>query len=96
MPVERDNDILSDFVMLLGLHPIWRSRMALRLSDVDTRSEEFYFIEPIRALKVVYTTPECPPDWLPVMDVLADMKEPETLCTPILYLERGFITVTFV
>lgn len=95
MPVERDNDILSDFVMLLGLHPIWRSRMAVRHSDVHRRSEQYYFIEPIRALKVVYITLERPSDWLPVLDVLADLKESETLCMPIVYLECGFIIVTY-
>lgn len=75
LPVEKNNEIPADLVMLLGLHAIWRSRMAVRHADVNVRPVRLYFIESVWKLKSVYSSLECPPDWMPTLDVLENLKE---------------------
>ncbi|CAN7995489.1 unnamed protein product, partial [Ixodes hexagonus] len=47
LPVENEGGVPFDLVMLLGLHSIWRSRMAVRHADSDVREAREYFRESI-------------------------------------------------
>lgn len=73
--MEKQVEIPLDLLMLLGLHAIWRSRMAVRHADVDARPVRMYFIESICRLKSVYATLVCAPDWVSILDVLETLKE---------------------
>lgn len=68
-----NNKIHVDCVMLLGLHEIWRSRMAMRHADVDARILRLYLIKCVFVLKRVYATLDCPPDRTAILDVLENV-----------------------
>lgn len=63
-----------DLFFLLGLHGIWRSRMAVRNADVDARSVCSYFVENICRLREVFVKQGCDDDLLSVMHELTVMK----------------------
>ncbi|CAN8001627.1 unnamed protein product [Ixodes hexagonus] len=44
LAVEDENGIPLDLVMLLGLHSIWKSRMAVRHADTDARDIREYLV----------------------------------------------------
>lgn len=70
-----ENDVVQyDQIMLLGLHSIWRSRMAVRHCDLDARSVCAYFVEHVCKLREVLKQQDCADDVLSLMDQLAVMK----------------------
>ncbi|CAN8002601.1 unnamed protein product [Ixodes pacificus] len=73
LTIERE-PVPYDIIMLLGLHGIWKSRMAVRHADVDARSPREYFIETIKWLRECYKKINTDVEWLPVMDDLAALK----------------------
>lgn len=75
LPVEHEDGIPFDLIMLLGLHSIWRSRMAVRNADIDAKPIRLYFKESINRIITVYQfqTPE--PEWLPRVGALLNMPE---------------------
>lgn len=74
LPVDKDGETPVDFIMVLGLHAIWQSRMAVRHADVDARPVWMYFVETVRRLNSVYATLKCPPDCVSVLNVLENMR----------------------
>lgn len=59
-----------DTVMLVGLHSIWKSRMALRHADVNVGPVRKYFAQTVCELTAVYKTRIPPPEWLSVFEEL--------------------------
>uniref|UniRef100_V5IG63 Uncharacterized protein n=1 Tax=Ixodes ricinus TaxID=34613 RepID=V5IG63_IXORI len=46
LPVDGGNSMVPyDMIMLVGLHSLWRCRMAVRHADVDVRPAHRYFVE---------------------------------------------------
>ncbi|CAN7948155.1 unnamed protein product [Ixodes hexagonus] len=72
--VERDGGVPYDMLMVLALHSMWKSRMAVRHADVDARPVRDYFIESVVHLREVYKAQSEQPDWLPVLDGLVALK----------------------
>lgn len=74
LSVEIDDGIPLDLIMLLGLHSIWRCRMAVRYSDIDARPVGEYFRESIFSFLEVNKAQHCVPDWLSQVEILTKMK----------------------
>lgn len=73
--VENEEGVPYDAIMLLGLHSLWRARMAGYHFDKDARPARAYFRESIDwFLSVQKALPE-PPDWLPRVDNLVTLPE---------------------
>lgn len=64
LSVEALNGLPCDLVMLLGLYAIWRSRMAVRHSDVDAKTVSQYFAENVKLLHKVYEMQCIETEWL--------------------------------
>ncbi|CAN7945466.1 unnamed protein product [Ixodes hexagonus] len=73
LTVERE-PVPYDIIMLLGLHGIWKSRMAVRHADVGARNPREYSIESIKWLRGCYKKINSDAEWLPVLDDLATLK----------------------
>lgn len=63
-----------DMFFLLGLHGIWRNRMAVRNADVDARSVCSYFVENVCKMREVFIQLGCDDELLSVMNELVVMK----------------------
>lgn len=63
LPVESEDGMPYDLIMLVGLSSIWKARMAARYSDIDARSARQYFREAmseyVENQKYVSNPPEC-------------------------------------
>lgn len=75
LPMEGEDDVPYDMIMLMGLHSIWRSRMAVRHADVDVRPVYKYFVENMSYLKEVYKVQQPRPEWLSVLEALSTLKD---------------------
>lgn len=75
IPIENDGGLPYDVVMVLALHGIWKSRMAIRHRDVDAKRSKEYFGETVRLIVEVWKTQPDPPEWLPVMESLTNLKQ---------------------
>lgn len=75
LPVENEGGAPFDLVMLLGLHGIWRSRMAVRHADRDMREAKEYFRESIISFIEVHKAQKCAPEWLPCIEKLVNMSK---------------------
>ncbi|CAN7998450.1 unnamed protein product [Ixodes hexagonus] len=65
LPVENEGGVPFDLVMLLGLHSIWRSRMAVRHADSDVpsvREAGEYFRESIISFVEVHKAQHSVPE----------------------------------
>ncbi|XP_077507284.1 uncharacterized protein LOC144116392 [Amblyomma americanum] len=78
LPVQNLGSIPLDIVMLLGLHSLWKVRMAVWKVDINIRPARQYFIESILyvrdALKSKNDPPPPPPEWICIMKELASLK----------------------
>ncbi|XP_077496719.1 uncharacterized protein LOC144107538 [Amblyomma americanum] len=74
LPVESE-EVPYDMFMLLGLHSIWKTRMAARHADANVRPVRENFIESAVFLRDVLRSQPQPPDWVAVMDELINMKK---------------------
>lgn len=70
----KDDVIPYDVFFLLGLHAIWRSRMAVRNNDVDAMPVVNYFIENVCKLREVHAAQGCDDDVARIMNDLCVMK----------------------
>lgn len=73
--VQTDDTIPLDTVMLIGLHSIWKSRMAVRHADVNVGPVRKYFVQTVCELTAVYKAKIPPPEWLPVFEELKALKD---------------------
>lgn len=73
--VQTDDTIPLDSVMLIGLHSIWKSRMAIRHADVNVGHVRKYFVQTVCELTVVYKAKIPPPEWLPVFEELKTLND---------------------
>lgn len=64
-----------DLVMLLGLHAIWKSRMAVRHADPDARPVRLYFIESVNWMIPVYQKIYPDSEWLEMFEKLKAIRE---------------------
>lgn len=74
LSIENDNCVPYDLVMLLGLHSIWKSRMAVRHAEVDARPVSDYFCVSLRNVIEVWKAQVCCPDWVPVLEEALPLK----------------------
>ncbi|CAN7990459.1 unnamed protein product [Ixodes hexagonus] len=73
--VQTDDMIPLDLVMLIGLHSIWKSRMAVRHADVNVGPVRKYFAQTVCELTAVHKTRISPPEWLPIFEELKALKD---------------------
>lgn len=75
LPTDNEDDVPLDTVMLLGLHSLWRSRMAGFHVDPEARPARLYFRQ------CMYTFVEMPkamsavPAWVVKVEPLVELKE---------------------
>ncbi|XP_075546710.1 uncharacterized protein LOC142579922 [Dermacentor variabilis] len=75
LPVESDDGPPFDMFMLLGLHSLWKTRMAVRHADVNVCSARENFIESMSLLREVYRAQSETPDWVSILDELVCLKK---------------------
>lgn len=75
LPTENNDGIPLDTVMLIGLHSLWRSRMAGFHCDPDARPARLYFRESIHALVEMHKLKTTVPDWISRVEPLCELKE---------------------
>lgn len=74
LPCADTEDVPCDMLMLLCLHSVWKTRMAVRNADINARSAVQNFIEHCVYVRDVLKIQRDPPDWLPVLDKLASLR----------------------
>lgn len=72
--VDNDDGAPFDAVMLMGLHCIWRARMAGYHCDKDARPAYVYFRESIHWFLEIYKAAPEPPVWLPRLEPLLTLR----------------------
>lgn len=75
LSVDNEGGVPYDMFMLLGLHSLWRTRMAVRNADVNPRQAREYLIESAIYVREVYETLTEKPEWVPILDRLVSMKQ---------------------
>lgn len=75
LSVENDDGVPFDLIMLLCLHGIWRSRLAVRHADSDAGEAQEYFRESIISFLELIKARESVPEWLPRIEVLVTMRK---------------------
>lgn len=74
LPTENEDSIPYDMFMLLGLHSLWKTRIAVNNSDVNARPVRENFIESVVYLRDVFLLQAEPPEWTKILDVLVNLK----------------------
>ncbi|CAN7937651.1 unnamed protein product [Ixodes hexagonus] len=74
LPVEEIDSVPYDLIMVVGLHSLWKSRMAVRHADIDMRPACHYFTQSINQLRKMYSFFGETPDWVPVLDGLVNLR----------------------
>lgn len=75
LPVENEDGVPFDLIMLMALHCIWRSRMAGYHCDPDARPARIYFREGMnRYIEIQKLAPEAP-EWLGRLEPLVTLRE---------------------
>lgn len=74
LPTDNAGGVPYDMFMLLGLHSLWKTRMAVRHVDVDARSTRVNFIESIAYIREIYRAQSEPPEWVAILDDLVKLK----------------------
>lgn len=75
LPVEEDEGVPLDTIMLLGLHSLWLCRLAVRHADIDVRPVHRYFVEHVCFMRELYMAQQTRPEWLPLLEELANLKD---------------------
>lgn len=75
LTVENEDGLPLDLIMLMGLHCLWRARMAGFYCEPDRRPARQLFREGVSKFIDVIKDQECPPDWLTRIEPLATLKE---------------------
>lgn len=69
LPIDSDDGVPCDLIMVLALNGIWKSRMAIRHLDIDAKRSKGYFSESIQLIFHVRGAqadrPECCQWWKP-------------------------------
>lgn len=73
--VEGGDTVPYDMFMLIALYSLWQCRMAVRHADVNVRPVHRYFVESMCYLKEIYKVEQPLPDWLPLVEKLATLKD---------------------
>lgn len=73
LPTHPDTSVPYDTIVLLGLHSIWRSRMADRHADIDIQPVHEYFVAVVAQVKSVYIARLPVPEWICVFDKLLQL-----------------------
>lgn len=69
--VQSDDMVPYDLVMALGLHAIWRSRMAVRHADPHALTVSKYFAHSVSLLYEMHKLQDPEHQWLPVLEELS-------------------------
>ncbi|XP_077551577.1 uncharacterized protein LOC144165347 [Haemaphysalis longicornis] len=75
LPVKNEGGVPYDLIMLLSLHSIWKTRMAVRNADINSRPVRENFIESVQYIREVFRAEDDPPEWLPVLDDLVCLRK---------------------
>ncbi|XP_077551732.1 uncharacterized protein LOC144165831 [Haemaphysalis longicornis] len=75
LPLESEDGVPYDLIMVLSLHSIWRTRMAVRNADINARPVRENFIESVPYIREVLRVEDEPPEWLPVLDDLVCLRK---------------------
>lgn len=70
LPVECCDGVPYDLIMAVGLHSIWRSRMAVRHADVHAQTVSRYFAQSMISMYDNATIQGLEMEWLPILEDL--------------------------
>lgn len=74
LPTSNDNGVPHDMFMLLCLHSLWKTRMAVRHEHIRIQSARENFIESMLLMREVYKARNEDNEWISVLDELASIK----------------------
>lgn len=74
LPTENNEGVPYDLIMLLGLHSIWRARMAWLHGDVDARPARQFLRESVTQFVEGLRVQQPVPDWLDFLEPLISLK----------------------
>ncbi|XP_077544611.1 uncharacterized protein LOC144157701 [Haemaphysalis longicornis] len=75
LPTENDEGVPYDMFLVLSLHSIWKTRMAVRHADVNARPAREYFKESVAFVRDVFEAQSEPPAWMNVLNELVSLKQ---------------------
>lgn len=75
LTVEKEEGLPFDLIMLLGLHCLWRARMAGYYCDPDRRPARMLFRESIAQYIDILKQQDFVPEWLSRVEPLVNLKE---------------------
>lgn len=74
LPFEETEGVPCDMVMLLCMHSVWKTRMAVRNEDVDAKPAKEYFAENVLYIREAFKALSEPPEWLTAFEQLANIQ----------------------
>lgn len=75
LPIEKNESVPLDMIMVLGLFSLWKSRMDVRHAAAKPKSAPQYFTELVCQVKSVFEFTDNTPDWADLLHDLLCMKE---------------------
>lgn len=75
LPTDNDDGVPYDMLIVVSLHSLWKTRMAVRHADVNARPAREYFKESIAWIRDVYNSQNEPPTWMNVLNDLVALKQ---------------------
>lgn len=75
LPTDNEDGFPFDQIMLMGLHSIWRSRMAGYFCDPDARPARMYFRESVHRFLEILKAQTDVPEWLSRLEPLVVLRE---------------------
>lgn len=75
LSIENDDGLPFDLIMLVGLHCLWRARMAGYHCDPDARPARMLFRECMSRFVEIQKAQDCVPAWLSRVEPLTALKE---------------------
>lgn len=74
LAVQNDDGVPYDMLMLLGLHSMWKRRMAVRHADVHVKDIRQYFGDSVSEIIEVWKTQSCVPECISVLEKVTNLK----------------------
>lgn len=74
LPVAPTDSVPYDLLMVIGLHGIWKSCVAVWHANVNARPVCHYFAQSISQIRELYKDLGNGSDWLPILDELVTLR----------------------
>lgn len=75
LPIENENGVPCDFVVVLALHNICKSRVAIRHADFAAKHSKEYFGDSFRSIVEGWKYQPNKPEWLSAIEALTNLEQ---------------------